>query len=185
MVDYESDDYDEPKASRFSLRAFFIRDWPYFAMLALALFGVAYTSIARQSMTHYWIILTPFFAVICVITRWRDVEGNALHWHLIQTEALHWFAVVFAMSIVLVADVKQMMNSDASALVLLTLLALGTFTAGVHVAAWRICLVGVVLALAVPAVAWLEQATLLLLLIAIVLVAIGVLYVMHNRRQRE
>src|ERR1700737_5435332 len=30
-----------------------------------------------------------------------------------------------------------MMNSDASALVVLTLLALGTFTAGVHVAAWR------------------------------------------------
>jgi hypothetical protein len=35
-----------PKASRFSLRAFLIRDWPYLAMLALALFGVAYTSIA-------------------------------------------------------------------------------------------------------------------------------------------
>ena len=67
---------------------------------------------------------------------------------------------------------------------LLTLLALGTFTAGIHVAAWRICFVGVVLALAVPAIAWLEQATLLLLLIAIVLVAIVVSYVMHNRRER-
>jgi hypothetical protein len=71
------------------------------------------------------------------------------------------------MYLVFVADVKQMMNSDASALVVLTLLALGTFTAGVHVAAWRICLVGVVLALAVPAISWLEQATLLLLLVAI------------------
>jgi hypothetical protein len=181
MVDYESDD-DGPKASRFSLRAFLIRDWPYLAMLALALFGVAYTSIARQSMTHYWIILAPFYGVICVITRWRYIEDNPLRWQLIRTEALHWFAVIFAMSIVLVADVKQMMNSDASALMLLTLLALGTFTAGVHVAAWRICFVGVVLALAVPAIAWLEQATLLLLLIATVLLAIAVLYVMHNRR---
>jgi hypothetical protein len=183
MVDYESDD-DGPKASRFSLRAFFIRDWPYFAMLALALFGVAYTSVARQAMTTYWIALAPFFAVICVITRWRDVEGKALHWRLIQTEALHWVAVIVAMYIVFEAAVKQMMSSDASALMLLTLLALGTFTAGVHVAAWRICLVGVVLALLVPAIAWLEQATLLLLLIAIVLVAIVVLYVMHSRRER-
>jgi hypothetical protein len=183
MVDYESDD-DGRKASRFSPRAFLIRDWPYLAMLALALFGVAYTSIARQSMTTYWILLVPFFAVICVITRWRDVEGKAPRWHLIQTEALHWIAVIVAMYLVFVADVKQMMNSDASALVLLTLLALGTFTAGVHVAAWRICLVGVVLALAVPAIAWLEEATLLLLLIATVLVAIAVLYVMHNRRER-
>jgi len=183
MVDYESDD-DGRKASRFSMRAFLIRDWPYFAMLALALFGVAYTSIARQSMTHYWIVLAPLFAVICVITRWRDIEGNALHWQLIQTEALHWVAVIFAMSIVFVADVKQMMNSDASALMLLILLALGTFTAGVHVGAWRICLVGVVLAITVPAIAWLEQATLLLLLIATVLVAIVVLYFMHSRRER-
>ena len=85
-----------------------------------------------------------------MITRWRNVEGKAPHWHLIQTEALHWIAVIVAMYLVFVADVKQMMNSDASALVVLTLLALGTFTAGVHVAAWRICLVGVVLALAVP-----------------------------------
>jgi hypothetical protein len=88
------------------------------------------------------------------------------------------------MSIVLVAGVEQMMNADASALMLLTLLALGTFTAGVHVAAWRICLVGVVLAIAVPAIAWLEQATLLLLLIATVLVSIAVLYFMHHRRER-
>ncbi len=183
MVDYESED-DGPKASRFSLRAFLIRDWPYLAMLALALFGVAYTSIVRQSMTTYWMVLAPLFAVICVIARWRDVEGKALHWHLIQTEALHWVAVLASMYIVFVGDVKQQMSSDASALVLLTLLALGTFTAGVHVAAWRICVVGVVLALVVPAIAWLEQATLLLLLIAIVLVAIVALYVMHKRQDQ-
>ncbi|MGH6812663.1 MAG: hypothetical protein ACREDM_10050 [Methylocella sp.] len=183
MVDYESHD-NRPKASRYSLRAFFIRDWPYFAMLALAIFGVAYTSIAQQAMTTYWIALAPFFAVICVITRWRDVEGTAPHWQLIQTEALHWIAVMLGMSLVLVADVKRMMNADASALMVLTLLALGTFTAGVHVAAWRICLVGAVLALAVPAVAWLEQATLLLLLVAVVLLAIVVLFFMHNRQER-
>jgi hypothetical protein len=181
MVDYESDD-DDATASRFSLRGFLIRDWPYFAMLALALFGVAYTSVERQAMTTYWIALAPFFAVICVITRWRDVEGKTPHWRLIQTEALHWAAVIVAMYIVFEAAVKQMMNSDASALMLLTLLALGTFTAGVHVAAWRICLVGVVLAITVPAIAWLEQATLLLLLIATVLVAIVVLYFMNRRR---
>jgi hypothetical protein len=78
MVDYESDD-DGRKTSRFSMRGFLIRDWPYFAMLALALFGVARTSIARQSMTTYWIVLAPLFAVICVITRWRDVEGKTPH----------------------------------------------------------------------------------------------------------
>ena len=91
--------------------------------------------------------------------------------HLIWTQALHWGAVLVAMHLMYVVDVSRMMNADASALAALTVLALGTFTAGVHIAAWRICLVGVVLALAVPAIAWLEQSALLLLLIAVVVLA--------------
>jgi hypothetical protein len=76
------------------------------------------------------------------------------------------------MNLIFVADVGQMMNADARALSVLTLLALGTFTAGVHVAAWRICLVGVMLAVGVPAIAWLEQRALLLLFAAVVVLAV-------------
>ena len=181
MPDYDSE-LQTPDASRSSLRKFLIRDWPYLAMLALALFGVAYTSIARQAMTTYWIALTPCFAVICIMTRWRDHSSSELHWKLITTEALHWLAVVVAMYLVFVSDVKQMMSSDASALMILTLLALGTFTAGVHIGAWRICMVGILLAVTVPAIAWLEQATLLLFLAVIVIVSIGALFIRRFRR---
>jgi hypothetical protein len=184
MVDYESDD-DRPKASRFSLRSFLIRDWPYILMLVLAIFGVAYASTAPQAMTNYWTILCPIFGIICVATQWRDVEGPAAHWHLIWTQAFHWMAVILSMYLVLLVSVKRMMNADANALVILTLLALGTFTAGVrHAAGWRVCLVGAVLGLGVPAIAWLEQSTLLLLLIATVLIALAVLYFTHQRRER-
>ncbi len=181
MPDYDSQKHT-PDQSHFGLRTFLVRDWPYLAMLALALFGVAYTSIARQAMTTYWIALAPCFAVICVITRWRDAANKDQHWKLIKTEALHWLAVVVAMCLVFVSAVKQMMSSDASALMILTLLALGTFTAGVHIGAWRICLVGIVLAVMVPAIAWLEQATLLLFLAAIVILSIGALVFRRGRR---
>jgi hypothetical protein len=76
------------------------------------------------------------------------------------------------MNLMFVADVGQMMNADARALASLTLLALGTFTAGVHIGAWRICLVGVILGAGVPAIAWLEQSALLLVLVAVVLIGI-------------
>src|SRR3984893_7002571 len=184
MVDYESDD-DRHKVARSRLRSFLIRDWPYIVMLGLAIFGVAYGSVAPQAMTDYWKILGPVFAIICVATQWRDVEGPEAHWHLIWTQAFHWIAVILAMYLVLLVNVKQMMNGDASAIVMLTLLALGTFTAGIrHAAGSRVCLVGVVLGLGVPAIAWLEQSTLLLLLIPTVLVAIAVMYFMHRRRER-
>jgi hypothetical protein len=174
--------WDRPAqgASRLSPRTFLMHEWPYLAMLGLALFGVAYTSLAQRPLTMYWMTLTPFIGTICVLARWRDVEGQKEHLRLIWTQALHWGAVLVAMNLLFVADVKHMMNADASALSMLILLALGTFTAGVHVAAWRICLVGVVLGIGVPAIAWLEQSTLLILLAVVVLVAIAILYLLKD-----
>jgi len=64
MADYEIGE-DSPNGSHFSLRGILLRDWPYIAMLVLAIFGVAYTNIARQAMTGYWMSLAPLFSHIC------------------------------------------------------------------------------------------------------------------------
>jgi len=148
------------------------REWPYLAVLVLAIFGVAYTSFAQTPMTIYWVVLAPLIGVICVVTRWRDAKNREQRLHLVCTQALHWSAVLLAMHLMFVTDVGRMMNADASALAALTVLALGTFTAGVHIAAWRICLVGIVLGIGVPAIAWLEQSALLILLAALLLTAV-------------
>jgi hypothetical protein len=146
-------------------------------MLALAIAGVARTSVAQSAMTSYWVTLAPVYGIICVAVRWREIEGPEAHWQLVRTQALHWTAVMIAMYLVFMSSVKQMMNADAIALTVLTVLALGTFTAGIHAAAWRICMVGLVLALAVPAIAWLETSTLLILIVLVVLVTLAVLFV--------
>ena len=161
-----------PARSRLFL--FLIREWPYLAMLALALFGVACTSVAHQPLTFYWLALTPFIGIVCVITAWKNAEHRDQRPQLIWTQALHWGAVLVAMYLISVADVSRMMNADARALLILTLLALGTFTAGVHIMAWRTCVVGIILGLCVPAIAWLEQSTLLIMLIVVVLISIAV-----------
>jgi hypothetical protein len=162
---------DSPARNASPLGLFLMREWPYFLMLSLVLFGVACASVVQRPMTTYWLVLAPLMGVLCITTRWRDVQGRDMRLRLIWTQGLHWAAVFAAMNLMYVADVGQMMNADARALAMLTLLALGTFTAGVHVAAWRICLVGVLLALSIPAIAWFEQRTLLLLLAAGVVLA--------------
>jgi hypothetical protein len=184
MVDPKPDN-PAPDAWQFNTRAFLAREWPYLLILILAIFGVAYTSFSKTPITTYWIVLAPFIGLICVITRWRDAENREQRLHLIWTQALHWGAVLVAMHLMFVADVGRMMNADASALAALTVLALGTFTAGVHIAAWRICLVGIVLALGVPAIAWLEQSVLLLLLIAVVIVAVIAPFLWHRKRSPQ
>ena len=170
---------------RFNPRAFLAREWPYLMVLILAIAGVAYTSFARTPITRYWVILAPLIGLICVVTRWPDAGTRERRLHLIWTQALHWVAVLVAMHLMYVADVSRMMNADARALSALTVLALGTVTAGIHIASWRICLVGIVLALGVPAIAWLEQSALLLLLVAVALVAIIAPLIWRRRGRSE
>src|SRR5262245_59304792 len=169
----------------FSLGSFLLGEWPYLLILALAIFGVAWTSVARQPMTYYWLALAPLIGIVCVATRWKSAEDRQGHMHMVWTQVLHWGAVLIAMNLVFVADVSQMMNSDARALFILVLLALGTFTAGVHVASWQICLLGVIFALGVPAIAWLEQTALLLVLGVAIIAAVAILLWIHSMRRSE
>src|ERR1700738_4471595 len=184
MTDPQSDN-PVRDAWRFNPRAFLAKECLYLLILILALFGVAYTSFSRTPITIYWIVLAPFIGVICVVTRWQDAENREQRMRLIWTQALHWGAVLLAMHLMFVADVARMMNADARALAALTVLALGTFTAGVHIAAWRICLVGIVLGVGVPAITWLEQSALLLLLAAVVLVAVTAPFFWHDKRESK
>ena len=148
------------------------REWPYLAVLSAAIMGVAYTNFAQTPILYYWVVLAPFIGVICVIKRWREMETREDRLRLMWTQGLHWVAVLLAMRLLFVATVKQQMTANASALTVMTLLALGTFTAGVHIISWRICLVGVILAIGVPAIAWLEQSAILVTIAVLAIAAI-------------
>jgi hypothetical protein len=154
-------------------RTVLVKDWPYLLILILAALGIAHTSVAQRPIMAYWMALAPFIGAVCVITRWHDARNRDEHVRLIWTQVLHWSAVLVAMNLVFVADVGQMMNADAKGLFALLLLALGTFTAGVHALSWRICLVGIVLALGVPAIAWLEQSALLITLMVVAIIGLS------------
>jgi len=78
------------------------------------------------------------------------------------------------MELMLLPNVQQQLTANASGLAILMLLALGTFTAGVHALSRQVCALGLFMAAATPAVAWFEQSALLWLLVAAAVIAIGV-----------
>ena len=80
------------------------------------------------------------------------------------------------MNLLLLPRVQDMLNADATGLAILLLLALGTFVAGVHIPALEVCILGIIMALFVPAVAWIEEAALIVLLAAIVLIVAGTIF---------
>jgi hypothetical protein len=160
MTDLHS---DAPRANWYSgLGGFLLNEWPYLLMLGLALFGVAYTSVSETSV--YWVILTPLIGAVCVASRWSEARSNDQHVYLVVSQVLHWVAVLLAMQLMSLQVTRQI-SGIASALGVLTLLALGTFTAGLHIRAWKIAVVGVILGISVPAIALLQQSALMIVLV--------------------
>src|SRR5262252_5982595 len=156
-----------------SYASFLYRQLPHTVVLVLAISGVAYTNISHQPLVGYWEFLTLAMAVVCVVTEWVKVDDRQARWQLILK---HWGAILIAMNIMLLAGVQQFMPAPATGLVLLMLLALGAFLAGLNLSSLQICFLGIAMAIAVPAIAWLKQFALFLLLGAVLLVGLGLTF---------
>lgn len=145
-------------------------------MLALAIGGVAYTNISHQHLVGYWEFLTLAMGVVCVITEWARLDDRQPRLQLIVRQALHWGGILVAMNIMLLPGVQRLLPSPATSLVLLMLLALGTFLAGLNLSSPQICFLGIVMAFAVPAIAWFKQSALFLLLGVVLLIGLGLAF---------
>ena len=166
--------------------SFWIRELPFALVLILTTIGVAYTSFSKKPITGYWEILAPLIALVCVGAGWENANDNQKKIRLIVTQALHWIAFIVVMNMMLLASVQRDFSASATGLAIFTLLALGTFTAGVHVLSWQVCLLGLIMALGIPAIAWIENSALLLVLVAGVVVAIVAVFWwrIHESRTR-
>lgn len=167
-------------------RHWLLRELPYVAMLALAVGGVILTGFHGPTTYAYWMSLAPIYGLACILSGWREIDKTVDHVWLVATQALHWFAFLAAMWLMFLPEVRGVVNDNATSLALLILLALGTFVAGVHARVWRICLVGLFLALSVPAVAWIQDSAMLLLVGALMVVAIvGLFWLLWRRETRR
>ena len=153
-------------------RSFLWRKLPFIAVLAMAIVGVAYMNISQEPLVGYWEVLALAMAILCIVIGWDKVEGKRAHYRLVGTQALHWAAILLTMNMVLYSNLQQMLPAPATSLVLLTVLALGTFLAGVGLLSLEICFLGLAMAVAIPAIAWLKQSALFLTLGALFLLGL-------------
>lgn len=151
-----------------------IKELPYSLILALTLIGVAYTSFSNQPLIIYWEFLALVIGVMCVATGWQNTNDKETRLRLISTQVLHWSAFLLVMNMILLPSAQRILNASVTGIAIFTLLALGTVTAGIHVASWQICLLGLVMALSVPAIAWIKASALLVVLVVSVALGAGV-----------
>ena len=164
--------------------SFWIRELPFSLVLILTLLGVAFTSFLKQPIMGYWELLAPVIGLVCVGSGWSSANDKRARLQLIWTQALHWAAFLLVMNMILLPSVQRILNASATGLAVLMLLALGTFTAGVHVLSWQVCLLGIIMALCVPAAAWIEASALIIVLVSIAAFGIGVVLWWHWHETR-
>jgi hypothetical protein len=184
-IEGERTEGTESSQTHSGLVHFLLQQLPYIVALILAIAGVAYTNASHQPLVRYWEFLALAIGVVCVIHKWPEIDGKQARLRLIWTQALHWVAVLVAMNIMLVSGVQKLLPTPATSLVLLILLALGTFLAGVSLLSLQIGFLGLAMGLAVPAISWLQQSVLFFLLGAALLIGLGITFwFSQDRRPR-
>jgi hypothetical protein len=188
MSSTETDSHAAPPASppagpRVTHRlSFWIRELPFALVLILTTLGVAYTSFTKQPIVGFWELLAPLIALVCIGSGWPSVADKTARLTLIGSQAMHWLAFIVVMNVLLLPSVQRNFTANSTAIAVFTLLALGTFTAGLQVFSWQVCSLGLVMALTVPAVAWIENSALIVVVIFAMMLAVGAVVWWHWRK---
>jgi hypothetical protein len=177
---------DPAAASVHPLRqsGFWLEELPFSIVLVLMMAGVAYTSFSRQPILAYWEILAPVIGLLCISAGWRNATASGTRTRLIVTQVLHWIAFLLVMNIMLLPSVQVPFSAAATGLAVFTLLALGTFTAGISILSWHVGLLGLIMALCIPAIAWIENSALIIVLVIVTaaVIAAVIWWYWHRRR---
>jgi hypothetical protein len=81
--------------------------------------------------------------------------------------------------------VQRLFNASAIGLAIFVLLTLGTFTAGVHILSWQVLLLGLIMALSIPAIAFIQTSALMVAVIGPAIATVVTLIWWHWRAKRK
>ncbi len=145
-------------------------------LLVVSFIGVAYTDFAGVRSLNFWLWTIPLYAIAAIVLEWsRYIRGDIDGFHFIRQQLLHWTAVFIAIKLIFILIHIGRLPSNAASYVLMTIMSLSTFLAGIYIG-WRFLVLGLFMALATVFAAYMEAYVWVLIPIAIVIILIG-LYV--------
>lgn len=151
------------------------------SMLVLAFIGIAASDVSTRSQT-YWSLIAVVFGLICLGLDFVHEPRGTAWWKAALRTALHWLGVLLAIELVYVLIAAGRLTNADTGLMNGAILALGTFTSGVHTN-WRVAVIGIALGLGTAAVGYVEQYLWILFVLA--LAALGVIIAVARMRGRR
>lgn len=145
------------------------------ALICLSIIGIAITDYSPENSRHYWIAMVVVFAGACLFLEWSRARDKGQEWATImKNQILIWIGLFLAVNTVFLLQNARELNNENAGLIILLLLALTTFFAGVNLG-WRLMVVGLFLGLAVIGAALLAEYALIFIFIAVVIIAIFII----------
>lgn len=149
-------------------------------LLAVSFIGVAYTDIEGVRSLNFWLWTIPIYAIAAIVLEWsRYIRGEIDGFHFIRQQLLHWTAVFIAIKLVFILLNIGRLPSNAASYVLMTIMSLSTFLAGIYIG-WRFIVLGLFIALATIFAAYLEAYVWVLIPLAIAIILIGLYIAWHE-----
>jgi hypothetical protein len=146
------------------------------AMLALALAGMGFTQASESGSWEFWLVIVLVYAALGL---WRSLRsakqsGESVGKRIVR-DLSHWGILLVFLFVLLMLERREIVNRNSASYFALMMLALTCCLAGVHVDSLLVVL-GIVLMIMSVAMALLEQYSVVLWLIMIVVAGSGAAY---------
>lgn len=126
-------------------------------LMFLSILGVGVTD-AFEHLSHwYWLAMVPIFFSACLFLEWHaSIDSGVPAKTIIIKQVQHWLGLLGAVYLAFFLRQIGSLDNQTTGLVLLLLLALSTFLAGVTMG-WMFRLLGIFLGLCLVLVAYMEH----------------------------
>ena len=152
----------------------------FISLVVLALIGVVISNISPSDAHGYWIFLLVVFAGTAIYCgrKQASMDGENMG-GLVLKQVIHWGAALVAILCVYTLLHTGRINYEEAGLIMLLILALATFLAGIQVG-WRFYVLGTLLALTTVVAAYIEQFMWVILLVAVAIIAVTFYWSKHK-----
>ena len=133
-------------------------------LILLALGGVGYTDINPASSHLYWLCMVPVFAASCLVLEWTEKRDTGLPWaEVLRGQLMLWLSMLVGVLLVYMLLHAGRLENESAGLIILLLLAMTTFAAGVQLGV-LVSLLGCFLGLSLILAAYIESYVWLIML---------------------
>jgi hypothetical protein len=145
-------------------------------LVLLAIVGIGITDFSPQLSHWCWLAIIVITGIACLVMEWSRARKKGLSaTTIVKKEVFIWLSVLVAVNLVYFLFHSGRLDSENTGLVILLILALATFMAGLR-QDWRLCLLGVFLGGALILATYLEE--FLWIVLMVVLAAAAGVYLM-------